>query len=302
MSNRVLVGILWSGEPQVRRMMESLIAQQGVQLDYFIISGLGKMEAHNRLYGMFNEHRDQMDLLAKVDADMILNAPTLFARACEFMRANPSIDVLTIPVHDYFIDGPLVGMNMYRPATVRWEPRADEIFTDKTSSEFRTVVTNLDLTRPVDHCPMPDDFQAFHFGVHRGVKLRHAIDFGEYKYASIHIRTLNLVGRAAKQNRTRGRVLAYLGFVQAMERRFAEEHIPYSNPVIATHLQDYGNVATHRLHLLARLTRLRLTVASPRTVLFEALRLARSSARHTREGLKRVGTAVMQRFDRGLNT
>ena len=209
-TRRVLVGILWSGEPQLPRAMRSLLSQVDVEIGYFVVAGRSKGDAHNLLYGLFTQHGQSYEALVKLDADMILEDPTVVSRAVDYLRRHPEISFLMVPVFDEFTQWDIVGMHIYRPS-VRWESRSDQYFTDENDvAQAARAVDRLGLDIAVLHSPEPTDFQAFHYGVHRGVKQREALRRRRWRYCVSQFRNYRRIRRLASERTSSAWAVAWV--------------------------------------------------------------------------------------------
>ena len=118
---RILVGTLYCGEQEFDDSVASVKGQTHPPAEHLVIERQPKRLGHEQLFGTFMQRRDDFDLLVKVDADMVLCRHELFAGIVERFRADDSMVVLSIKVHDYFTDRPASGLNCYRN-TLRWNP------------------------------------------------------------------------------------------------------------------------------------------------------------------------------------
>jgi hypothetical protein len=274
-----LVGVLWSGEPQIRSCLRSLYKQGDIDLGYFVISHRSKQDAHNLLYSTFQRHGPAFDLLVKLDGDMVLDDPHLIERASAYLARHHHVDVLHIPVFDEFTQRDIVGMHVYRPS-VRWTARSDNLFTDANDTpEDRQAVSKLGTDRAILHCPDPSDFQAFHYGVHRGVKLRAAISGGRRRYVRSHARQVRSVadlGAHAPQHR----VLAAWGMGVGLRGEFVEEHVSYTRSELLTYFEREIEPLSpaEREHSAKRRLR-RAVLAQPRLVAVLVLTAVRDRVR-----------------------
>jgi hypothetical protein len=224
---RVLVGILSSGERQLPAAIRSLLEQRDVSLGYFVVAGRSKRDAHNALYGLFTQHGAAYDALVKLDADMVLADPTVLSRAAAFLRQRQEISFVMVPVFDEFSQWDIVGMHVYRP-TVRWAPRSDQFFTDENDvKETARAVYRLGLDVAVFHSPNPSDFQSFHYGVHRGVKVREGLHRKRWRYSVAQLRNYRRVRALAIERQSSA--FAWLGWAVALRQEYREEHVPYVN-------------------------------------------------------------------------
>lgn len=229
---RILVGTLYSIENEFEECVEAINRQNYDEFEHIVIQGLPKREAHDRLYGTFMKHAHEFDLFMKVDADMVIENRDLFAQIVARFRDNPRMDLLTIEVHDCFTDSQIDGMSTFRN-TVRWKKRDTDIFTDKHAVPLeRSVYDSHDLAPAAVHCKNPSPFQAFHYGLHRAMKVR------EYLQASDPSRT-NVQFHLTNRNRLWQHFLRVsdkrLGFAAlatelTLRGDFGAQHIPYTNP------------------------------------------------------------------------
>jgi hypothetical protein len=169
---RILVGTLYTIENEFDDCCKSIRNQTYKNYDHLIIKNLPKKEAHDTLYQTFVDKSDEYDLLVKIDADMVLCRNDLFDRIVEKFTHETELDLLLIAVHDFFTDGPVIGMNVFRK-TVRWEKNKNDLITDRAylPETIRRKEKDYDTLAPAAlHCPNPSPYQSFHFGFHRGMK------------------------------------------------------------------------------------------------------------------------------------
>ena len=189
---KILVGTMYAGERERERCLASVARQTLPAAEHMIIENLPKREAHERLYGTFVSRRGSFDLLIKVDADMVLCRDDLFARIAERFAQRPAMELLSVRVHDWFTDRLMNGLNSYRN-TIEWSPSGDVVFTDQFGAGNGgrgRYGRDAELAPAAWHCPDPGGFQAFHFGVHRGVKAAVAAERGLHESAYMGWREL----------------------------------------------------------------------------------------------------------------
>ena len=92
----------------------------------------------------------------------------------EEFESNEVLDRLYIPCYDHFKGKNMGGVNVYRN-TVKWKKNEDNFFTDRahlkeTIREFKKWEV-LEEQPLIHHSPDPSPFQAFHFGLHRMMKV-----------------------------------------------------------------------------------------------------------------------------------
>lgn len=172
---RILIGTLYCGENEYLASRESIHDQSYRSWEHKVFSFLPGFEAHRALYTYFQENRDRFDLLVKLDADMVLGQDDILSRIVDRFTKDEELDLLLIPVHDFFTGRHIIGLNVFRN-TVRWHSYGDMIRPDMThdASSIRTQsVSDDELAGAILHAPNPSREQAFRYGFARGVKTRH---------------------------------------------------------------------------------------------------------------------------------
>lgn len=227
---RVLVGTLYTEENEFARCCEAISNQEGCELEHFVISNLPKREAHDRLYGTFMQRADEFDMFVKVDADMIITSPILFRQCADSLAAEPQILNLVIHVFDFFTGQGINGLNCFR-SSFKWKPRDTELFTD--TREIQSSQVRIEHDFPIDtvlHCPDPSPFQAFHYGVHRGIKVAEA-DPRKVRIGRLHLQWTQLerVWERFVEIGDRRLGLAVAGAEFSLNGTFRTEHIRYDH-------------------------------------------------------------------------
>lgn len=167
---RALVGILHCIENELDACLRALEAQTLRGHRHFIVRNLPNREAHARLYATFQRHAAAFDFFVKLDADMVLCRADFLERVAARFAAEPDTDELEIAVEDFYTGRPIYGLHAFRN-TVRWTESAENVFVDLGNSARRRVYDDTDLAPAAWHSPDPSPFQAFHFGVHKAVKV-----------------------------------------------------------------------------------------------------------------------------------
>lgn len=169
---KILVGIIHSNEPQVKDCINSVKNQNFHDFhDYFIISGLTKSEAHDKLYSKFMDSKDDFDIFIKLDGDMIIERIDFFSFIENHFTNDENLDWIRIEVFDYFLRENLSGLNIYSK-NVKWNLNSNNYFTDRTM--IRESVRKDKGIAPsikwISHCKNATLYQAFNFGFHRAIK------------------------------------------------------------------------------------------------------------------------------------
>jgi len=168
---RLYVGTLYTIENEFDECVQSIKAQSYVHFDHCVLRNLPNKEAHVTLFKSFLAKAGEYDVLVKVDADMILVSDSLFENIVRVLKANEWADVLSIAVHDFFSDQLIWGLNVYRNS-VRWDFEKQSLFVDRPEVPIeRYLMDDRQLAPAAYHCKNPSPYQAFHYGIHRALKV-----------------------------------------------------------------------------------------------------------------------------------
>ena len=242
---RIYVGTLYTIENEFEACKASIRRQTHPNFKHFVFSGLGNVEAHAALYEDFLRKQDEFDLLVKVDADMVLADDHLF-EAIEAIFLNKDLSILTISVHDWFSDRLISGLNIYRKDAIVWTGQEGGVFVDNVKiRKGRADYDRKRLAPAAYHCPDPSPFQAFHFGLHKAMKVVQPHDA-----ARVHWRMRehweNIAKTEAHFEKTGDRrlALAVLASELVYSGRFKPEHLTYSHPFLKKVFAEYENMQT----------------------------------------------------------
>lgn len=230
---KIMVGVLYSGENEYEECVNSIKKQTYTDYDLLKIEFLPKLEAHKLLYYSFLDQKSQYDLLVKIDADMVLTRPQLFSQIVDKFQKNPGIDVLGIAIWDFFSGGYINGLNSYRN-TVKWELDPNNVNADVVVVDpKRYFFDQSEIAPAAYHCPNPSKLQAFHFGIHRGIKV----------LAPTHSTSHWLLLEKTWQNFLKikdSRIgLAVLGAELVYAGKFKKADVDYTNPKVSSVLKQY---------------------------------------------------------------
>jgi hypothetical protein len=243
----VLVGTLACGEAERDACRAAVARQTLAPAEHRVIEGLAKREAHAALYGGFVAERERFDLLVKVDADMVLCRDTVLERIAEAFVRRPAMQKLSIDVHDWFTDRPMNGLNAFRN-TIEFSADGDGVFTDRFDHGGGAVGRDRRRLAPAAwHCPDPHPFQAFHFGVHRGVKAAVAAERGMHETAYLRCREVQRVWRHFRRDGDRRLGLAALGGEWGMQGRFGADQLDYDNAAVRAAFAEVAEWSAVRL-------------------------------------------------------
>ncbi len=170
---KILIGILYNIEPQYDLCIESIKMQDYTsEVQYFVLQGLSKKEAHDKLYSRFMENSYEFDLFIKLDADMIIKQKDFFKFVSNLFILDNKLDWVRILIYDFFLKENISGLNIYR-STVKWNTNKDNYFTDRIL-DINSVRKDLGIDpdkRWLTHCENASLYQHFNFGFHRAIKL-----------------------------------------------------------------------------------------------------------------------------------
>lgn len=231
---RIFVGTLYSGENEYEECLLSIRAQGYKSYQHFIFKDLPNKQAHVTLFSSFLERSNEFDLLIKVDADMVLADDNLFGKIVQKMENNPWMDLFAVAVHDFFSNQLIWGLNSYR-TSVRWNFAKDTIFVDIPEvPQDRILFDTTELAPAAIHCKNPSLYQAFHYGIHRGLKSLQDI------HAKSHWDLLTRMLKNFQRTKDVRIGLACLGVELAYANLFEIKDLDYTNPGIKTILQNYA--------------------------------------------------------------
>lgn len=240
---KVMVGTLSSGENEHDRCIASVKAQRYGKLDHKVFEGLGKKDAVSTLMETFE--RSKADILLKVDADMVLLDPNLVQRVVDVFTANPNVDMLQMAITDFFSGGPIQGINAYRKGFGWSTGKQDKLFTDRTKIvKERRMVNWTTFVDDVIHCPDPSPFQAFHFGVHRALKVLQPEGEFQRERAIEQLVYLERTWRHFGLRRDRRLGFACLGFEYALHEDISVSELDYTDPRLHERFELFAEFAT----------------------------------------------------------
>lgn len=237
---RLFIGTLYTGENGFDECIRSIQEQAYQNIEHFVFRNLPNKGAHIALFQSFLERSNEFDLLVKVDADMVLTNPSLFENIVHKMEANPSVEILTIAVHDFFSDRLIYGLNAYRNS-VRWDFSKENLFVDiPDTPRERYLFDNTELAPAATHCANPSPFQAFHYGVHRGLKVIQPAQAEKRESSSrTHWNSLELTWAHFLKTKDTRLGLACLGAELGYTGFFSISDLDFSNPKIGKVLENF---------------------------------------------------------------
>lgn len=248
---KLLVGTLFAGENELKECQAAIRNQDYKNYDLMLIENLPELEAHHKLYKSFIDNGDKYDLLVKVDADTVIISDHFFASIVEKFSQNPWLEVMNVGVKDFFTDEIIpAGIQIYRN-TVKWNFEKDTLFPDIPILDHdRYLYDKTELAPAAIHCKNPSLLQAFHYGVHRGLKAIQKI------HSTSHWKMLEKVWENFLRTGDKRIGLAVLGAELVYVGRFARKDQNYNNPKMASILLKYQDMSAWQIK--ARVNTLRL--------------------------------------------
>ena len=170
----------------------------------------------------------------------------------------PSImNALIISVHDWFSDRLIEGLHVYR-SDVRWEANDERVFVDRACLPANQIVYDRTTLAPAAyHCPDPSPFQAFHYGLHKGVKVLAAIRGHRRATAEFHITNIEQTWRHFLRQGDRRLALACLGAELALAGWFEARHVDVQDNHVRDVLRDYEDLNADALRHVVKKRRRR---------------------------------------------
>lgn len=254
---RLLIGIMYTIENEFEACIEAIQMQTYQNFEYFVIKNKPNKEAHHLLYTSFMNNAESFQLFIKVDADMVLSRHTFFEEIVAFFKQNPDTDDLEIMVHDFFTGEMIFGLHIYSNR-YRWEKNNEKIFVDFSSKKDFKRVQDKDLLAPAAyHCPDPSPLQAFHFGVHKAIKvMQKGIEKRKRYQMLYHWENIE----KTKQNYFNKRELSYgfatLGAEVALRNNFTYEQADFNDEILLNHFSESNSFGLkqidgylHKIHI-----------------------------------------------------
>ena len=235
---RILIGILYCIENELSACIQSIKNQTHQDFDYFIIENLPKKAAHDQLYTKFSASRQAYDIFIKIDADMVLCRSTYFEEVIDAFSKDHELVLLQVAVYDFFSDQLIFGLHNYRN-TMRWALRDEVLFTDRQNTSGKSVNDSTQLAPAAFHCPDPSPFQAFHFGVHKAVKV---MQIGRahknVKARNIHWDNIQRTKEHFRSNKNKQLGYAILGSEIAFKHQFTHQQVDYHDTLLQQHFNS----------------------------------------------------------------
>ena len=106
---KVLFLVMYSGEGDYEKCIESAKNQIGIVSDFFEIKNMSLKDAHCAIYSYWNDHKDDYDMFVKLDADMVLINQTKVIDVWNELK-NTNLSLLCVWVDDFLRKRLVPGM------------------------------------------------------------------------------------------------------------------------------------------------------------------------------------------------
>jgi len=254
---KIFVGTLKTIENEFGECVASIERQTYQNFEHFVFEDLPNKEAHDMLYRSFMERSGEFDLMIKVDADMVIENEDLFAGIVERFEEHPQLQDLEIAVHDFFSDRLIWGMHAYRD-TMEWKRGEENLFVDRAEvPDEAHIQDDEDLAPAAIHCKNPSPFQAFHYGVHKALKM---IQPGRWpkntSHTQFHWTNIQETRQHFYDTEDHRLGFAVLGAEYCFRKDIKPKHISYDNPYLRNRFERFENLDSDELRAeIGRLAR-----------------------------------------------
>jgi hypothetical protein len=286
---RLFVGTLFSGENEFEECITSITKQTYKNYKHFIFKNLSKKGGHEILFQTFMGCANEYDILIKVDADMVIEDSNFFEKVIEKFNNSQLLSVLTIAVHDFFSDRLIIGLPTYRN-NVKWRVSGENLFMEiPPVSQDQIIADFVELAPAAVHCKNPSPFQAFHYGMHRGLKVvQPGREDKRLADSKVHWDSLELTWQNFIRRRDIRLGFACLGAELSFLGKVNIQHLDYSNLDSQKIFTQYENLNIEQLFKKVRGLRLLNLSFLPDKKRRIALQYMRGGARTNKEEINKL--------------
>jgi hypothetical protein len=165
---KVFIGTLYCKEESgFEECCQIINSQKNVEITHHIIQDLYELEAHQELTKYWNNIKNDFDFFIKIDPDMTLLHENVIYEICERMTQE-KIDFLQYGLQDFISNSQIFGLNTYN-RNVEFHLNNDKLSPDKNCDREKHICV-YDRKIKGNHMLFCNNLQAFHYGVHRGLK------------------------------------------------------------------------------------------------------------------------------------
>jgi len=246
---KILIGTLFCGEKEFNKCTHSLNRQKYKRWDHVVFKYLPNKAAHDTLYNYFMDNSKHYDLMIKLDADMVFITDEALIKIIELFRSNPSLDHAEIALQDWYSNSRILGLHAFS-SRVKWKSEAEDLFVDTNPIIPGIKKCYWHYPAPlVIHCPNPSFFQAFHFGVHRGLKaIQHNNLNFNWPQSYAQWKLLGGVWRHFLESMDKRLGLVLSGADLALKGSIPVGDVDYTKPALRSVFQQYSNFSNKDLY------------------------------------------------------
>jgi len=244
---KILVGIMHGIENELDECLAAVDRQSLPAYDRFVLSGLSNKEAHDTLYQTFMDHRQEVDLFMKIDADMVLSRHTFFEECAERFVEDGKLQHIQIALDDWMTNRRIFGLHVYRSSHA-WELNDEAVFVDMVDVPHERVDDRDQLAPAAVHCPNPSPFQAYHFGLHKGVKfVQKSRPEVHARYRVTHWNHFEALEQNYHRTGERRLGLALLGFHDAILHNWGANEVNFSAPEPKRRFEEWNQLTDQEI-------------------------------------------------------
>ncbi|MFG0253742.1 MAG: hypothetical protein ACF787_01375 [Rhodopirellula sp. JB053] len=299
MKPKALVGVMHCIENELDECLNSIRSQKRIQTKDFLISGKTNKEAHDELYQRFTESADQFEFFVKVDADMVLRSEHSLFAAWQHFEQRAHVQHLLIPVFDHFTQQNIYGLHAFRN-THRWEQTPEKYFVDMCDRSNIQLTFSRESAPIADHGPNPSLFQAYHYGLHKAVKvLQTGRPQHDFAFANAHFQNFRRLKLRHHSSNTLLSAMPVIGFLDAILMSWSHEHVDFNNPNTCKSFGERKKQSVSELNLeIKELERLNSALIESK-VEFNSIKGPRLSERAKRKVIRKFTALKLRAGMRG---
>jgi hypothetical protein len=219
---KVFIGTLYCKEENgFKECCEIINSQKNIEITHHVIQDLFEFEAHQELTKYWNNIKNNFDFFIKIDPDMTLSNDDIIFKICEKMTKE-KIDFLQHGLQDFISNSQIFGLNTYNK-NVEFYLNDNKLSPDKNCNREKHICL-YDKTIVGHHMLHCNNLQAFHYGVHRGLKDQQSL--------------LELTKKAYQINNDIRRLYAIKGFEKSKDFNKSKINFNYQSHELLKSFED----------------------------------------------------------------
>ena len=166
---KVFIGtLLCKEESGFDECLKTIRAQKNIQITHNLIKDLSERDGYHQQTRDWLNVQQNFDFFITIDPDMTLLHENVIYDICTRMQQN-KINFLQYGLHDYLSNTQIFGLNTF-DNTINFHLQNDNLSPEKNYTITPDTTYVYDVTIKGYHMMYCNDLQAFHYGVHRGLK------------------------------------------------------------------------------------------------------------------------------------